>query len=132
MRKDGDLAYHVRVDHTSADRNVTSITIDNGRKSRRLLRVVEDLAPTFNGGWANGTLRLGAEDVEALYRGGLFVNVATGKSDRELRGRIVPQIMTDAHEPVRPILLSGEGTRSLRSGPGPTWTPLARLIIKSD
>ena len=73
---------------------------------------MEDLAPTFHEGWANGTLSLSAEDIEDLYKADLYINVASTNNERELRGRIVPQMMTEAHEMVRPILLTGEvGTR---------------------
>lgn len=70
--------------------------------------MVEDLAHTFSNGWANGTLRLGAADMEALYSADLFVNVATSKNKRELRGRIMPQVMSDADVSVQPILLREE------------------------
>lgn len=72
---------------------------------------MEDLAPTFQDGWANGTLSLSAEDIEDLYKADLYINVASAENDRELRGRIVPQMMTEAHEMVRPILLTGDRTR---------------------
>ena len=72
---------------------------------------MEDLAPTFTEGWANGTLRLSAEDIEDLYKADLYINVASRDNDRELRGRIVPQMMTEAHEMVRPILLTGPETK---------------------
>ena len=63
---------------------VDSIKIDNGKKSRRLLRVIDDLSPNFalsndigGLGWSNGTLTMEALDIEALYRSNLYLNVFT-------------------------------------------------------
>ncbi len=107
--------------------------IDNGRRSRRLLRVVADdlSAPVVsNGGgggggggggdgqwwWSNGSLTMGAADLEGLYNSDLYLNVATdggggggaSGSGRSLRGRIVLQGLDESHGgALSPVLLSG-------------------------
>ena len=73
--------------------------MDNGRKSRRLLKIVADLLPdpeaasavSDNGG-ISGTIRLSAGDIEDLYKADLYINVATDSDERLLRGRIMPQV----------------------------------------
>jgi len=53
---------------------VTSISIDNGRRSRRLHRTAADnlaatlMATSASVQWANGTLSMGAHDIEDLYK----------------------------------------------------------------
>ena len=53
---------------------------------------------------------MGASDIEDLYKASLYINVATKSHDRELRGRIVPQMMSEAHESLKPVMLTGPGT----------------------
>ena len=73
--------------------------MDNGRKSRRLLKIVADLLPdpeaasavSDNGG-ISGTIRLSAGDIEDLYKADLYINVASDSDERLLRGRIMPQV----------------------------------------
>lgn len=114
----GLIKYNVHIQDLSSP--VDSIQIDNGRKSRRLLRLVHDLeyVEAGGGGWANGTMRLVAGDVEDLYQADLFVNVATENNERELRGRIVPQLMGPEHEwAVAPVALVGDPpNRTMISG----------------
>ena len=43
MDKSGWIKYYLNVQ--GLERNVTSIQIDNGRKSQRLLRIVHELGP---------------------------------------------------------------------------------------
>ena len=43
MDKSGWIKYHLNLQ--GLERNVTSIQIDNGRKSQRLLRIVHELGP---------------------------------------------------------------------------------------
>ncbi len=70
-----DLNHQFRLNDLSGE--LISIQIDNGRKSRRLLRIVHDLDYVGNrkSGWANGTMRLEAGDIEALYKADLYINV---------------------------------------------------------
>ena len=113
--------------------------MDNGRKSRRLLKIVADLLPDpeaarvmSESGGISGTIRLSAGDIEDLYKADLYINVATNSDDRLLRGRIMPQVrglvseildspdlillilqlMTEAHELARPVLMKASHARN--------------------
>ena len=112
--------------------------MDNGRKSRRLLKIVADLLPDpeaasvmSDSGGISGTIRLSAGDIEDLYKADLYINVATNSDDRLLRGRIMPQVrglseildspdlillilqlMTEAHELARPVLMKASHARN--------------------
>ena len=99
---------------------MTEIKIDNGKKSRRLLRVVQEQIslPSETTGWATGRLTLGAEDLDSLYKADLYFNVATEDNDKVLRGRLEPQFMGEPHELLKPFMLEGNKTRV--SGIG--WT----------
>ena len=56
--------------------------------------------------WANGTLRMNAKDLDSLYHANLYINVGTINNDRQLRGRIVQNLISPAQElSKRPILL---------------------------
>lgn len=98
---------------------MTSIHIDNDRKSKRLMRIVSDLSPESTGdddGFLTGSIRMSAADLELLYKAGLYINVATAGNERALRGRLVPQIMTEAHELARPILMRSDDATTAVSG----------------
>ena len=90
---------HPRLDSIPPSQQIKSIHVDNGRKSRRLLKIVADLLPdpeaasavSDNGG-ISGTIRLSAGDIEDLYKADLYINVATDSDERLLRGRIMPQV----------------------------------------
>ena len=89
-----------RLESLPSSRLVSSLSVDNGRRSRRLRRVVAaDLAepvsvsPSSNTLWSNGSLTLGAVDLESLYNSDLYLNLATDDDQRALRGRIVLQGM---------------------------------------
>ena len=59
-------------------------------------------------GWANGTFRMDAKDIDAFYHANLYINVATTTNVRALRGRIVQNLLGLAQEFSRsPILLHG-------------------------
>ena len=82
------------------------------RKSQRLLRIVHEmnLNPDVEAGegWANGTFRMDAKDIDAFYHANLYINVATTTNVRALRGRIVQNLLGLAQEFSRsPILLHG-------------------------
>merc|ERR1719429_527558 len=68
----GGLAYNVRVE---AGDQVTAITIDNGKRSKRLLTVIPGLERNFAMGWSNGTVLLTAGQVEELYKERLYLSV---------------------------------------------------------
>ena len=88
-----------RFDSIPPSQQIKSIHVDNGRKSRRLLKIVADLLPDpeaasnmSQSGGISGTLRLPASDIEDLYKADLYINVATDSDQRLLRGRIMPQV----------------------------------------
>ena len=88
-----------RLDSIPPSQQIKSIHVDNGRKSRRLLKIVADLLPDpeaastmSQSGGIKGTMRLPAGDIEDLYKADLYINVATDSDQRLLRGRIMPQV----------------------------------------
>ena len=55
---------------------------------------------------------LSADDVVDLYHSNLYINVATMQNDREIRGRIISQLLGPAQEFAdHPILIAGDTTR---------------------
>ncbi len=119
--KDGSIKYSVRLDDVSPRHlPVTSIQIDNGRKSKRLFRVVHDMTNDVsvslnaNAGvasvWANGSLRMNVSDLDELFKGNLFVHAILGDGQVEIRGSVMPQSIGEAHDLVRPIMLKGQDT----------------------
>ena len=112
---------------------VDSIKIDNGKKSRRLLRVIDDLSPNFalnndigGLGWSNGSLKMEALDIEALYRSNLYLNVLTsgsGAGQDALRCRITSHLLNPAHELSNAPILMKSNPPSLNSPvAGIAWT----------
>ena len=116
---------------------VDSIKIDNGKKSRRLLRVIDDLSPNFalsndigGLGWSNGTLTMEALDIEALYRSNLYLNVLTsgsgGGQQDALRCRITSHLLNPSHELSNaPILMKSDPIAPLNENSAVTgiaWT----------
>ena len=111
---------------------VNSIQIDNGKKSKRLLRVIHDLGPNFalnndirgGIGWSNGSLTMEAPDIDALYKDNLYLKVLTtgnpesnsnngGASQGDaLRCRIMSHLLNPAHElSSSPILMKKPSTQ---------------------
>ena len=93
--------FFLRLDSIPPSEQIKSIHVDNGRKSRRLLKIVADLLPdpegvsgrsVSDGAGISGTIRLSASDIEDLYKADLYINVATNTDERLLRGRIMPQV----------------------------------------
>ena len=93
--------FFLRLDSIPPSEQIKSIHVDNGRKSRRLLKIVADLLPDpeavsarsmSDGAGISGTIRLSAGDIEDLYKADLYINVATTTDERLLRGRIMPQV----------------------------------------
>ncbi len=117
--------------------SVTSVQLDNGRRSRRLHRVAasdlsfglkdddDDDDDDNDGRNGGGVIRLDTIDLEALYNSDLYVNVATSRHARELRGRLVMQSLTEAQgrKTFRPILLKGDGDVMTKAA-GIAWTSM--------
>ena len=86
-----------------SDSTVETIQLDNGKRSRRLLRVAHSLH-LGSDGWANGTMKLDAKDLDVLFKSDLFANVALSNGVK-LSGRIHHHALVQAHESVSPVLL---------------------------
>ena len=61
--------------------------------------------------WANGTIRLGARDIESLYRSDVHLNSATEDREEALRGKNFQGAASLAQELANPILISGNRTK---------------------
>ena len=114
---------------------VDSIKIDNGKKSRRLLRVIDDLSSNFalsneigGLGWSNGSIKMEALDIEALYRSNLYLNILTSGNGANgpdaMRCRITPHLLSPANElSTSPILMKSDPPSSDTSSvSGIAWT----------
>jgi len=104
FNKDGGLKYNIRVENMDS---VTGITIDNGKKSRRLLSVVEGLEAGYNNGWANGTVYISGSQVEEMFKEDMYINIATNHHQQALRGRLLTRLAGPAEASGRAILLHG-------------------------
>ena len=64
-------------------------------------------------GWANGTFRMHAKDIDSFYHANLYINIATVSNERALRGRIVQSFLGLAQEfAPAPILMTGNPPNS--------------------
>ncbi|TRY80007.1 hypothetical protein TCAL_08936 [Tigriopus californicus] len=117
-KTNGELDYHIQIEDLSSN-EITALQIDNGKMSRRLLMTIP-LKATFNGGEASGSIRISAKEMEQLFKDNLFLNVATLANERALRGKLTIQMMSEATETIRPILL--KSNLSLVSGIA--WTSI--------
>ena len=120
VTRSGAINYKVKLEDLRPSEVVTRVSMDNDKKSKRLLKVVTEAEdPVFDSeGVTSGTMTLSAGDVEDLYKDALFVNVDTNFEKRSLRGRVELQMMTDAHELAQPILIKSNETRIAAIG----WT----------
>jgi hypothetical protein len=114
MNKSGNIQYHIHLQGFKSA--ITKVTLETAPAKNKRPRLVEDVTASLSESWLNGTLaRLSAKDYELLYEGEMYINVATGQSESEVRGRIVPRIATESHLSMNsgPVLLSAtNGTRS--------------------
>lgn len=89
---------------------------------RRLVEL-EDLTPSFQNGWANGTIdQINARHLEQLYSGELAVNVATTATRSLVRGRLVSRPVADARDAPSPSLLLRRDTSTPADLVGLIWT----------
>lgn len=87
--------------------------------------MIDDLSPNFalnndieGLGWSNGSLKMEALDIEALYRSNLYLNVLTsgsGASQDALRCRITSHLLNPAHELSNAPILMKSNPPSLTS-----------------
>ncbi|XP_057374741.1 dorsal-ventral patterning protein Sog-like [Daphnia carinata] len=128
-------ALHYRIKLRGLQSKVTRVTIEsNGSsKTNKKARVVEDVTDMLSsvdsweaGGvsWINGTVtRMAAKDLELLYEGELYINVATEQwPTSEIRGKLVPRLAGESHLATEngPVLLNpvGNGTGTNRAALG--------------
>lgn len=128
-------AIHYRIKLRGFKSKVTRVTIESSgsSKANKKPRVVEDVTDMLSvvdgkepGGvsWINGTVvRLAAKDLELLYEGELYVNVATEEFPvSEIRGKLVPRLAGESHLATEngPVLLNpvGNATATNRAALG--------------
>ena len=133
--RDGGVHYRVKLGNGRLSSPVSRVTIESssssssssggksgsngsGKSSSSSIgpighRIIEDITAQLStdGQWVNGTVnRLSAKDLELLYEGELWVNVATiERPVTELRGRIVQRLAGDSHLAIvqsGPVLLN--------------------------
>lgn len=119
---------HYRIKLRGLESKVTRVTIESAgtTKPNKRPRVVEDVTDMLSqdGVWINGTVsRLAAKDLELLYEGELYVNVATEHwPTSEIRGKLVPRLAGESHLATEsgPVLLNpvGNGTGINRAALG--------------
>jgi len=87
--KDGGLKYNV---HAATSEEIVDMSIDNGKKSKRLLTVIENFHSVISEGWVNGTAYLASGHIDELFKENLFLNLATRSDGAALRGRILTHL----------------------------------------
>ena len=79
-------------------------------------------------GWSNGSIKIEALDIEALYRSNLYLNILTsgngGNGPDAMRCRITPHLLSPANElSTSPILMKSDPPSSDTSSvSGIAWT----------
>ena len=118
---------HYRMKLRGFQSKVTRVTIESAGTSKpsKRPRVVEDVTDQLSPDlWINGTVsRLAAKDLELLYEGELYINVATEHwPTSEIRGKLVPRLAGESHLATDngPVLLNpvGNGTGTNRAALG--------------
>jgi chordin len=131
--KTGSIHYRIKL--RGLQSKVTRVTIEStgSSKANKKPKIVEDVTDMLsfvdmkNDGnvyWINGTVsRLAAKDLELLYEGELYVNVATEQFPvSEIRGKLVPRLAGESHLATEngPVLLNpvGNSTATNRAALG--------------
>jgi len=115
--RSGRLQYNIKIE--SKDQ-VVDLNIDNGKKSKRLLTVIGGMMSTYANGWANGTAKLTAGQVDELFKENLYLNVATQHNDQALRGRLVTHLAGPSESSGEAVLMKGDDS----SVSGVAWASL--------
>eukprot|EP00092_Neocalanus_flemingeri_P058871 GFUD01070264.1.p1 GENE.GFUD01070264.1~~GFUD01070264.1.p1 ORF type:complete len:935 (-),score=111.94 GFUD01070264.1:1839-4643(-) len=113
----GGLQYNIKVETMD---KVVDLNIDNGKKSKRLLTVIDGLMSTYANGWANGTAMLNAGQVDELFKENLYLNVATENDAQALRGRLVTHLAGPSESSGEAVMMKGEDS----SISGVAWASL--------
>ncbi|XP_022917906.1 dorsal-ventral patterning protein Sog isoform X2 [Onthophagus taurus] len=120
LNNEGSLVYNVQVDDVNPDEKPLYITLNDMTGKKRL--ELEDLTPSFNNGWANGTIdKLSPKVLEPLYSGNLAVNVVVNSEMNIIRGRLTPKLVADARDASAPVLLKREDNTLPASAVGMGW-----------
>ena len=121
--KTGSIHYRIKL--RGLQSKVTRVTIEStgSSKANKKPRIVEDVTDMMaivddknqagKVSWINGTIsRLAAKDLELLYEGELYVNVATEEFPvSEIRGKLVQRLAGESHLATEngPVLLNPVG-----------------------
>nr|CAD7201391.1 unnamed protein product [Timema douglasi] len=119
VNREGGLVYNVEVSELPADATpIIALVSGRGRKRVEL----EDLTPSFQSGWANGTINsLTPRELEQLYAGELAVNVATETDRSVVRGRLQQRLVADARDSPKPMLLERQDVSTPATLVGMAW-----------
>lgn len=122
--RNGALNYRIKL--TGLESKVTRVTIESAattKPNKRPPRVVEDLTGQMsedNDVWINGTIsRMAGKDLELLYEGELYINVATERwPTSEIRGKWVARLAGESHLATDrgPVLLNPVGNATSLGG----------------
>jgi len=105
--KDGGLKYNIK---TEFSEEIIDLSIDNGKKSKRLLSVIENFNSVISNGWANGTVYLAAGHIDELFKENLFLNLATRSEPQAMRGRILTHLAGPPESSGDAVMLKSENT----------------------
>nr|CAD7428067.1 unnamed protein product [Timema monikensis] len=119
VNREGGLVYNVEVSELPTDATpIIALVSGRGRKRVEL----EDLTPSFQSGWANGTINsLTPRELEQLYAGELAVNVATETDRSVVRGRLQQRLLADARDSPKPMLLKRQDVSTPATLVGMAW-----------
>jgi len=118
FNREGRLVYKIRLaDDLSVATEITQISLDNAKKSRRLFNAIPNIEANFENGVASGELTLSAAQLEELLKEDFYLTVTT--SQKALRGRILVHQASSSHLSGEPVLLTGNTSAS-----GLSWVSL--------
>lgn len=118
---------------------IVDMSIDNGKKSKRLLTVIENFHSVISDGWVNGKTRnklfedtfteniagtayLASGHIDELFKENLFLNLATKSDPQALRGRILTHLAGPSESSGDAVMLKSDN--SLSRVVGLAWSSL--------
>lgn len=110
LASDGSIPYVVRMDGVGVGEMKALSLVSPGKKK---WKIIQDLIPSYQDGWANGTLaRPSAREVELLLGEELHVEATLSIAGRstELRGQVRQRLYHNAHAVLLPTIVRGIGT----------------------
>lgn len=117
--RDGGLKYNV---FAATSEEIVDMSIDNGKKSKRLLTVIENFHSVISDGWVNGTAYLASGHIDELFKENLFLNLATKSDPQALRGRILTHLAGPSESSGDAVMLKSDN--SLSRVVGLAWSSL--------